>query len=105
MMYNSNHSSNSRPGSAWTPSGSAAALAADTWGQREWGRCKSNEFWQIGEKGTAWHVETDMKFAVTSLVLTPICHGMTDQLQAEVYAQSAACALRLATCFVRNSDH
>ena len=26
-------------------------LAAEKWGQHEWGRCRSNEFRQIGEKG------------------------------------------------------
>ena len=44
------------------------ALAADKWGQHEWGRCKSNAFWQIGEKGTP---SKNMKFAVAPLVLTP----------------------------------
>ena len=30
-------------------------LVADKWGQHKWGHCKSNGFWQIGEKGTPWH--------------------------------------------------
>ena len=57
-------------------------------GQHEWGRCKSHELWQIGEKGTPWHfwehksrltgvhkksLSKNMKFAVTPWVLTPFC--------------------------------
>ena len=29
------------------------------WGQHQWGRCESNEFWQIVEKGTPWHFWED----------------------------------------------
>ena len=39
----------------------ARLLVADKWGQHEWGRCESNEFWQIGEKGTPWHFWEDEK--------------------------------------------
>ena len=28
---------------------------ADKWGRHSWGRCRSDEFWQIWEKGTPWH--------------------------------------------------
>ena len=64
------------------------SLVADKWGQHQWGRCESNKFWQIGEKGTPWHYfwedksrltgvpknslcQKQLTFAVTSLVLTP----------------------------------
>ena len=60
---------------------------ADRWDQHPRGRCKSNELWQIGEKGTPWHFwedksrltevpttslcETTGTFALTPLVLNP----------------------------------
>ena len=61
---------------------------ADKWGQHEWGRCKSNEFCQIGEKVTPWHfwednssltgvpnknpLSTNIQFAVTPISADPI---------------------------------
>ena len=35
------------------------AFPADKWGQHYWGCCKSNELWQIGEKGTPWRFWED----------------------------------------------
>ena len=65
---------------------------ADQLGQHKCGRCRSNEFSQIGEKGTPWHFwenqsrltgvpkkslcQTNMTFAVTPLVLTPFVHNI-----------------------------
>ena len=61
-------------------------LVADKWGRHYWGRCKSKEFWTIGEKvqpGTLGKTKVgqrecptspsvkNMKVAVTPLVLTP----------------------------------
>ena len=75
-----------RPPRGWR---SLESLAVDKNGvsTNESGRCKSNVFWQIGEKGTPWHFWEDesrltgvpnkslsknRKFAVTPLVLTPL---------------------------------
>ena len=43
------------------PAGASARAPwfADKWGRHWWGCCKSNEFRQLGDKGTAWHFWED----------------------------------------------
>ena len=47
-------------------------LVADKRGQHEWGRCESNDFWQIGQKGTPWHFWED-KSGLTGVPKRSLC--------------------------------
>ena len=49
-------------------------LVKDEWGQHWWGRCKSNEFRQIGEKDTPWHFWED-KSRLTGVPKRSLCQN------------------------------